>query len=34
MVILVPILVPMIKAAGIDTVHFGIVLVMNLVVGA
>lgn len=34
MVILVPILVPMIKAAGIDTVHFGIVLVLNLVIGA
>lgn len=34
MVILVPILVPIIKAAGIDPVHFGIVLVMNLVVGA
>ncbi|MEO7245077.1 MAG: TRAP transporter large permease subunit [Rubrivivax sp.] len=34
MVILVPILVPMVKAAGIDPVHFGVVLVMNLVVGA
>jgi len=34
MVILVPILVPMIKAAGIDPVHFGVVLVLNLVIGA
>ncbi len=34
MVILVPILVPMVKAVGIDPIHFGIVLVMNLVIGA
>ncbi len=34
MVILVPILVPIVKAAGIDLVHFGIVLVVNLVIGA
>ncbi|MEO8132813.1 MAG: TRAP transporter large permease subunit [Betaproteobacteria bacterium] len=34
MVILVPILVPIVKAAGIDPVHFGVVLVMNLVLGA
>ena len=34
MVILVPILVPMIKAVGIDPIHFGIVLVLNLVIGA
>jgi C4-dicarboxylate transporter DctM subunit len=34
MVILVPILVPIVKAVGIDPVHFGIILVMNLVVGA
>lgn len=34
MVILVPILLPIVKAAGIDVVHFGIVLVMNLVIGA
>ncbi|GIK87864.1 MAG: hypothetical protein BroJett026_33450 [Betaproteobacteria bacterium] len=34
MVILVPILVPMVKTAGIDPVHFGIVLVLNLVIGA
>jgi C4-dicarboxylate transporter DctM subunit len=34
MVILVPILVPIVKAVGIDPVHFGIILVMNLVIGA
>jgi tripartite ATP-independent transporter DctM subunit len=34
MVILVPILVPIVLAAGIDPVHFGIVLVINLVIGA
>lgn len=34
MVILVPILVPVIIAAGVDPVHFGIVLVLNLVIGA
>lgn len=34
MVILVPIFVPIIKGAGIDLVHFGIILVVNLVIGA
>ena len=34
LVILVPILVPIIVAAGIDPVHFGIVMVLNLVIGA
>jgi C4-dicarboxylate transporter DctM subunit len=34
MVILVPILAPIITQAGIDPVHFGIVLVMNIVMGA
>ena len=34
MVILVPILVPIVVAAGVDPVHFGIILVMNLVLGA
>lgn len=34
MVILVPILVPLVVAAGVDPVQFGIVLVMNLVIGA
>jgi C4-dicarboxylate transporter DctM subunit len=34
MVILVPLLVPMVKAANIDLVHFGIVMVGNLCIGA
>ena len=34
LVILVPILVPIVVAAGIDPVHFGIVMVLNLVIGA
>ena len=34
LVILVPILVPLVIAAGIDPIHFGIVIVMNLVIGA
>ncbi len=34
MVILVPILVPLTMAAGVDPVHFGIVVVINLVIGA
>ena len=34
MVILVPILVPIILKAGIDPVHFGIILIMNIVMGA
>ena len=34
LVILVPILVPLIIAAGIDPVHFGIVIVLNQVIGA
>lgn len=34
MVILVPILVPIVVAAGVDPVQFGVVLVMNLVIGA
>lgn len=34
MVILVPILIPIITAGGIDPIHFGIVLVINLVMGA
>ena len=33
MVILVPILVPLLAAMGIDLVHFGIVLLVNLVIG-
>jgi len=34
MVILVPLLVPMLKAANIDLVHFGVVMVANLCIGA
>lgn len=34
MVILVPILVPVVVAAGVDPLHFGIIMVMNLVIGA
>jgi C4-dicarboxylate transporter DctM subunit len=34
LVILVPILVPLVLAAGVDPVHFGIIIVMNLVIGA
>jgi tripartite ATP-independent transporter DctM subunit len=34
LVILVPILVPLVVAAGVDPVHFGIIIVMNLVIGA
>lgn len=34
LVILVPILVPMVTAAGYDPIQFGIVLVLNLVIGA
>ncbi len=34
MVILVPLLVPIVKAANIDLVHFGIIMVANLCIGA
>jgi C4-dicarboxylate transporter DctM subunit len=34
LVILVPILLPIAVAAGIDPVHLGIIMVMNLVLGA
>lgn len=34
LVILVPILVPLVIAAGVDPIHFGIIIVMNLVLGA
>jgi tripartite ATP-independent transporter DctM subunit len=34
MVILVPIFIPMINAVGIDPVHFGVIIVVNLVIGA
>ena len=34
MVILVPILVPIMVASGVDPIQFGVVLVLNLVIGA
>lgn len=34
MVILVPILVPVVAAAGVDPIQFGVILVLNLVIGA
>lgn len=34
LVILVPILVPLIIAAGIDPIHFGIIIILNMVIGA
>lgn len=34
LVILVPILVPLVTAAGIDPIHFGIIIVLNMVIGA
>ncbi|MGB3502836.1 MAG: TRAP transporter large permease subunit [Mesorhizobium sp.] len=34
LVILVPILVPLVVAAGMDPVHFGIIIVLNQVIGA
>lgn len=33
MIILVPILIPLLQSAGIDLVHFGIILLVNLVIG-
>ncbi|WP_353646301.1 TRAP transporter large permease subunit [Mesorhizobium sp. WSM2239] len=34
LVILVPILVPLVVAAGMDPIHFGVVIVISLVIGA
>jgi C4-dicarboxylate transporter DctM subunit len=34
MVILVPLLVPILKAANVDLVHFGVIMVANLCIGA
>ena len=34
LVILVPILVPLVVAAGIDPIHFGIIIILNMVIGA
>lgn len=33
MIILVPVLMPLVKNLGIDTVHFGVVVVLNLCIG-
>jgi TRAP-type C4-dicarboxylate transport system permease large subunit len=33
MIILVPVLLPVVKAVGIDPVHFGLVMVLNLIIG-
>jgi len=33
LLILVPIILPIVKAAGIDLVHFGVVIVLNLMIG-
>ena len=33
LILLVPILVPMVKALGIDLVHFGVIMVLNLMIG-
>jgi len=33
MIILVPVFMPVIRAVGIDPVHFGLVLVLNLIIG-
>ena len=33
LVILVPVFMPVIKAVGIDPVHFGLVMVLNLMIG-
>jgi tripartite ATP-independent transporter DctM subunit len=34
LVILVPILVPLVIAAGVDPIHFGIIIILNMVIGA
>jgi TRAP-type C4-dicarboxylate transport system permease large subunit len=33
LILLTPILVPMMKALGVDLVHFGLVMVLNLMIG-
>jgi len=33
MMLLVPVLMPLIKTVGIDPVHFGVVLTLNLMIG-
>jgi C4-dicarboxylate transporter DctM subunit len=32
-VMLMPLLIPVVKAAGIDTVHFGLIVTLNLAIG-
>lgn len=34
MVILIPLLIPLLKSAGVDLVHFGVIMVANLCIGA
>jgi C4-dicarboxylate transporter DctM subunit len=34
MVILIPLLVPVLKAANVDLIHFGVIMVANLCIGA
>ena len=34
LVILVPILVPLVVSAGVDPIHFGVIIVISLVIGA
>jgi C4-dicarboxylate transporter DctM subunit len=33
MIILIPVLIPIVQAAGIDLIHFGLVMVFNLMLG-
>jgi C4-dicarboxylate transporter DctM subunit len=33
MLILIPVLIPIVQAAGIDLVHFGLIMVFNLMLG-
>jgi len=33
MIILIPVLIPIVEAVGIDLVHFGLVIVFNLMLG-
>ncbi len=33
MILLVPVLLPVTQAVGIDPVHFGVIVVMNLMIG-
>jgi TRAP-type C4-dicarboxylate transport system permease large subunit len=33
MIIFVPVLLPLVKPVGIDLVHFGLIVVLNLMIG-